>query len=136
MNYQQNQNMQQNQGVNQYQEKLRLAYNLFSSGVKDYKSFSLELALDKFEKVDKIIKEAYPHIKNNPNLKETTDKFQRQVTQYLLKNQIKSKIIILQEIIISIIIFKKIIIIVIIQILIIIKIIILKQIIIKKMIKQ
>ena len=91
MNYQQNQNMQQNQGVNQYQEKLRLAYNLFSSGVKDYKSFSLELALDKFEKVDKIIKEAYPHIKNNPNLKETTDKFQRQVTQYLTQTEYQIK---------------------------------------------
>ena len=86
MNYQQNPNMQNsqnNQGVNQYQEKLRVAYNLFSSGVKDYKNFSLEMALDKFEKVTKMINEAYPHIQNNPNLKETTDKFQRQVKQYL-----------------------------------------------------
>ena len=89
MNYQQNQNFQKNQqnppnqGMNQYQEKLRKAYNLFSSGMKDYKNYSLELALDKFEKVDKVIKEVYPFIQNNPNLKETTDKFQRQVNQYL-----------------------------------------------------
>jgi len=72
-----------NNVVNPYQEKLRVAYNMFSSGIKDYKSFSLELALSKFEKVDKMIKEAYPYIQNNPTLKETTDKFQRQVTQYL-----------------------------------------------------
>jgi spastin len=89
MNYQQNQNFQKNQqnppnqGMNQYQEKLRNAYNLFSSGMKDYKNYSLELALDKFEKVAKVIKEVYPFIQNNPNLKETTDKFQRQVNQYL-----------------------------------------------------
>ena len=86
-NYQKNMNYQQNQpqktGVNYYQEKLRDAYNLFSLGVKDYKNFSFELALVKFEQVNKIIKEAYPHIQNNQNLKETTDKFQRQVTQYL-----------------------------------------------------
>ena len=96
MNYPQNQNNnfpqnqgqnQNNQGINQYQEKLRIAYNMFSSGVKDYKSFSLEMALDKFEKVSKIIKEAYPHIQNNPNLKETTDKFARQVKQYLTSTE-------------------------------------------------
>ena len=33
------------------------------------------------------IKEAYPHIQNNPNLKEKTDKFQRQVTQYLTQTE-------------------------------------------------
>ena len=60
---------------------------MFSSGVKDYKSFSLEMALDKFEKVSKIIKEAYPHIQNNPALKETTDKFARQVKQYLTSTE-------------------------------------------------
>ena len=90
MNFQQNQNQQRNQNnqaVNQYQEKLRIAYNMFSSGVKDYKSFSLEMALDKFEKVSKIIKEAYPHIQNNPALKETTDKFARQVKQYLTSTE-------------------------------------------------
>ena len=91
-NYPQNQNIQQNQnqqnhGINQYQEKLRIAYNMFSSGVKDYKSFSLEIALDKFEKVSKIIKETYPHVQNNPSLKETTDKFARQVKQYLTSTE-------------------------------------------------
>ena len=87
MNYQNNQqNPQQNQnrqGVNPYKDKLRYAYELFTMGQKDYKNYSLELALDKFEKAAKIIKEAYPHIQNDPKLKETTDKFQRQVDQLL-----------------------------------------------------
>ena len=84
--YPNNQNMQNNQNrppINPYQEKLRVAYNLFTSGVNDYKNYSLEMALDKFEKADKAIKEAYPHIQNIPNMKETTDKFQKQVTHYL-----------------------------------------------------
>ena len=87
MNYQNNQqNPQQNQnrqGVNPYKDKLRYAYELFTMGQKDYKNYSLELALDKFEKAANIIKEAYPHIQNDPKLKETTDKFQRQVDQLL-----------------------------------------------------
>ncbi len=83
-NYPNNQQQNQNrQGVNPYKDKLRYAYELFTMGQKDYKNYSLELALDKFEKVNKIIKEAYPHIQNDPSLKETTDKFQRQVNQYL-----------------------------------------------------
>ena len=84
--YPNNQNMQNNQNrppINPYQEKLRVAYNLFTSGVNDYKNYSLEMALDKFDKADKAIKEAYPHIQNIPNMKETTDKFQKQVTHYL-----------------------------------------------------
>ena len=86
MQYQnQNQNMQQQ--INPYQEKLRVAYNLFTAGVNDYKNFSLELALLKFQQADKVIKEAYPHIQSNPKLKETTDKFQRQVTQYLTSTE-------------------------------------------------
>ena len=87
MNYQNNQqNPQQNQnrqGVNPYKDKLRYTYELFTMGQKDYKNYSLELALDKFEKAANIIKEAYPHIQNDPKLKETTDKFQRQVDQLL-----------------------------------------------------
>ena len=83
-NYPNNQQQNQNrQGVNPYKDKLRYAYELFTMGQNDYKNYSLELALDKFEKVNKIIKEAYPHIQNDPSLKETTDKFQRQVNQYL-----------------------------------------------------
>ena len=81
--YPNNQNNQNRPPINPYQEKLRVAYNLFTSGVNDYKNYSLELALDKFEKADKAIKEAYPHIQNIPNMKETTDKFQKQVTHYL-----------------------------------------------------
>ena len=49
------QNNQNKPGVNQYKEKLRVAYNLFSSGIKDYKNFSLEMVFDKFEKINKII---------------------------------------------------------------------------------
>ena len=90
-NYQQYQNKNNNQNnqnkVNQYKEKLRVAYNMFTEGVKHYKNFSLELALIQFEKVVKIIKEAYPYIQNDPNLKETTDKFQRQVNQYLTQTE-------------------------------------------------
>ena len=86
-NNQQNQNNQNRQAVNPYQDKLRYAYELFTQGQKDYKNFSLELALVKFEKVAKIIKDAYPHIQNNPNLKETTDKFQRQVNQFLTQTE-------------------------------------------------
>ena len=86
-NYQNNQQNQNRQAVNPYQDKLRYAYELFTQGQKDYKNFSLELALDKFEKVSKIIKDAYPHIQNNPNLKETTDKFQRQLNQFLTQTE-------------------------------------------------
>ena len=85
----QNQNMQNNMAVNPYQEKLRVAYNIFTSGVDDFKNFSYEKALDKFEKVDKTIKEAFPYIQNNPRMKETTEKFQRQVTQYLTSTEQK-----------------------------------------------
>ena len=93
-NNQNNQNNNQNKNLlSQHQEKLRIAYNIFTAGVKDYKNYSLELALDKFEKVSKIIKEAYPYIQNDPKLKETTIKFQRQVNQYLTQAdyQIKHK---------------------------------------------
>ena len=81
--YPNNPNNQNRPPINPYQEKLRVAYNLFTSGVNDYKNYSLEIALDKFQKADKAIKEAYPHIQNIPNMKETTDKFQKQVTHYL-----------------------------------------------------
>ena len=86
---QNNQNMQNNNPINYYQEKLRVAYNIFTSGVNDFKNFSYEIALDKFEKVDKTIKEAFPYIQNNPKMKETTEKFQRQVTQYLSSTEYK-----------------------------------------------
>ena len=86
-NYPQQQNQQapnqQRPPINPYQEKLRVAYNLFQAGVNDFKQYSLELALVKFQQTDKAIKEAYPYIQNDPKLKATTDQFQRQVTQYL-----------------------------------------------------
>ena len=68
---------------NPEQEKLKNAYDMFMMGVKDYKGLSLEIALDRFEKVKKIIEEVYPKIEKNEKLKETTDKFLNQVKQYI-----------------------------------------------------
>ena len=78
-----NQNNQNRPPVNPYQEKLRVAYNIFNAGKADYKNFSYDKALEKFELVNKAIKEAYPYIQNNPNMKQTTDQFHRELTQYL-----------------------------------------------------
>ena len=85
----QNQNNQNRPQVNPYQEKLRVAYNLFNSGKLDYKNFSYDKALEKFYQVDKAIKEAYPYIQNNPNMKQTTDQFQRELTQFLTATENK-----------------------------------------------
>ena len=79
----QNQNNQNRPPVNPYQEKLRVAYNLFNSAKIDYKNFSYDKALEKFVQVNKVIKETYPYIQNNPNMKQTTDQFHRELTQYL-----------------------------------------------------
>ena len=79
----QNQNNQNRPPVNPYQEKLRVAYNLFNSAKIDYKNFSYDKALEKFIQVNKVIKETYPYIQNNPNMKQTTDQFHRELTQYL-----------------------------------------------------
>ena len=79
----QNQNNQNRPQVNPYQEKLRVAYNLFNSAKIDYKNFSYDKALEKFVQVNKVIKETYPYIQNNPNMKQTTDQFHRELTQYL-----------------------------------------------------
>ena len=79
----QNQNNQNRPPVNPYQEKLRVAYNLFNSAKMDYKNFSYDKALEKFVQVNKVIKETYPYIQNNPNMKQTTDQFHRELTQYL-----------------------------------------------------
>ena len=78
----QNQNNQNRPPVNPYQ-KLRVAYNLFNSAKMDYKNFSYDKALEKFVQVNKVIKETYPYIQNNPNMKQTTDQFHRELTQYL-----------------------------------------------------
>ena len=79
----QNQNNQNRPPVNPYQEKLRVAYNLFNSAKMDYKNFSYDKALEKFVQVNKVIKETYPYIQNNPNMKQTTDQFHRELNQYL-----------------------------------------------------
>ena len=86
----QNQNNQNRPPVNPYQEKLRVAYNLFNSAKIDYKNFSYDKALEKFVQVNKVIKETYPYIQNNPNMKQTTDQFHRELTQYL--NSTENKI--------------------------------------------
>ena len=62
-------------------------------GLKDYKGLSLEIALDRFEKVKKTIEEVYPKIEKDKKLKETTDKFLSQVNQYIdiTEKRIKNK---------------------------------------------
>ena len=72
-------------------EKLRNAYNLFMLGIKDYKGLSLEIALDRFEKVKEIIDEVYPKIEKDEKLKETTDKFLSQVKQYITSTELRIK---------------------------------------------
>ena len=93
-NPQSNQNPQQNiNQLNQYKNALKYAYDLFMKGTVDYKNYSLELSLDKFEKALDIVNKAYPHIVNDPNLKSTTDNFLKQLNQYIktTKFQIKNK---------------------------------------------
>ena len=95
MNNQPNINPQKQQQPNlaQYKNTLKYAYDMFISGTKDYKQFSLELALDKFEKALDLVNKSYPHIVNDPNLKSTTDNFLKQLNQYIqtTKFQIKNK---------------------------------------------
>ena len=84
---------QQQPNMTQYKNALKYAYDMFLSGTKDYKSYSLELALDKFEKALEVVNKAYPHIVNDPNLKPTTDNFLKQLNQHIerTKFQIKNK---------------------------------------------
>ena len=89
-----NQNIQQNQNMMlQYKNTLKYAYDLFMKGSVDYKNYSLEMALDKFEKALELVNKTYPHIVNDPNLKSTTDNFLKQLNQYIktTKFQIKNK---------------------------------------------
>ena len=88
------QNIQQNQNMMlQYKNTLKYAYDLFMKGSVDYKNYSLEMALDKFEKALELVNKTYPHIVNDPNLKSTTDNFLKQLNQYIktTKFQIKNK---------------------------------------------
>lgn len=77
--------------------KLKYAYDLYINGQKDYRAYSLELALDKFEKAQHIVNECYPHVKDDKNLKETTDDFVRRLntiiktTEYQIKNKYEYK---------------------------------------------
>ena len=84
---------QQQPNMTQYKNALKYAYDMFLSGTKDYKSYSLELALDKFEKALEVVNKTYPHIVNDPNLKPTTDNFLKQLNQHIerTKFQIKNK---------------------------------------------
>ena len=79
--------------MSQYKNALKYAYDMFISGTNDYKSYSLELALAKFEKALDVVNKTYPHIINDPNLKPTTDNFLKQLNQYIntTKFQIKNK---------------------------------------------
>ena len=88
------QNIQQNQNMMlQYKNTLKYAYDLFMKGSVDYKNYSLEMALDEFEKALVLVNKTYPHIVNDPNLKSTTDNFLKQLNQYIktTKFQIKNK---------------------------------------------
>ena len=84
---------QQQPNMTQYKNALKYAYDMFLSGTKDYKSYSLELALAKFEKALEVVNQTYPHIINDPNLKPTTDNFLKQLNQNIerTKFQIKNK---------------------------------------------
>ena len=64
-----------------YKSQLSHAYNLFVEGNNHYKNYSLDLALDNFEKAREIIKKVYPFIVDNQKLKETTDKFLKNLEQ-------------------------------------------------------
>ena len=76
-----------------YQAQLSYAYNIFIDGNKDYKEYSLHLALDKFEKALEIVNRVYPHIKDDPKLRPTTDQFLKSLNQNIniTKFQIKNR---------------------------------------------
>ena len=78
---------------NPNQMKLKYAYDLYIQGQKDYKAYSLELALDRFEKAMSVVNEVYPKIKNEEKLLKTTDDFKAKlenvikITQYQIKHK-------------------------------------------------
>ena len=77
----------------QYQAQLSYAYNIFLDANKDYKEYSLHLALDKYEKALEIVNRVFPHIENDPKLRPTTDQFLKSLNQNIniTKFQIKNR---------------------------------------------
>ena len=73
------QNMMQNQQNPNISNKQRLyvAFNIYKQGEKYFKEHSFELALDSFEKAEKIVNNVYPHIQNDVHLKDKTDQFKK-----------------------------------------------------------
>ena len=90
---QQSQIKQEQKPKNQNREKLKNAYNLYMQGIIDYKNYNYEIGLDKFERVKATIKEVYPNIEEDEEIKRTTLNFLKQVNQYIniTQNQIKRK---------------------------------------------
>ena len=73
------QNMQNNPQNPNISNKQRLfkAFNIYKEGEKHFKEHSFELALDSFEKAEKIVNHVYPFIQNDLNLKDKTDQFKK-----------------------------------------------------------
>ena len=74
-------------------QRLYVAFNVYKAGEKYYKEQSFELALDQFEKAEKVVNHVYPYIQNDPHLKEKTDQFKKTLDFYLksVRHQIQHK---------------------------------------------
>ena len=74
-------------------QRLYVAFNVYKAGEKYYKEQSFELALDQFEKAEKVVNHVYPYIQNDPQLKEKTDQFKKTLDFYLksVRHQIQHK---------------------------------------------
>ncbi len=88
-----NNNNNNNQNLSYYQNKLKKAYNIYIQGQTEFKNFNFLTAINYYETALTLINESYPHIINNPNLKNTTDKFYKQLNQVIntAKFQYKNK---------------------------------------------
>ena len=74
-------------------QRLYVAFNVYKTGEKYYKEQSFELALDQFEKAEKVVNHVYPYIQNDPQLKDKTDQFKKTLDFYLksVRHQIQHK---------------------------------------------
>ena len=76
MSSQNMQNNPQNPNITNKQ-RLYVAFNIYKEGEKCFKEHSFELALDSFEKAEKIVNQVYPYIQNDAQLKDKTDQFKK-----------------------------------------------------------
>ena len=92
-NPQQQQNKLNPKQLCNYQEQLRIAYEIYNKAEKDYKNFLFTEALEKYDKASNIVNKVYPNIVENEWLKNTTDKFKAQLekgrnqTTYQIKHR-------------------------------------------------